>query len=456
MKDQMTIRPHVRAKRTKGSKRLVGDPSARSSPEASPDALRVRRAMPRAVLALIALAGALAATTDGRAAHTDPVGTTYPSQKIVFRDPVSGKTVWRLTTDGTQQGALNTLRDASGMEANHFAPDNKRICYSKKRHANKPAGYYVMDILTGVETYVGPGSNSWGMCAFSKTSNELFFAYFRDGTSGSTRWMEVRAVNLENFATRVLRRFDGAYGGPYLSVNADGTYLAVGFRVPNGDPADFVDDPVYHIILKTTDGSEHPNWRYDLTTPDEYEAGDFPYWHSTNPRIVRIKRDQVLAIWNIDTLEKLPDPKFAGAATRLTGSHACWTVDSEFHFYSRGSTHPDCHPLDAGKGLRTRVVLDRPTEGYPFLYVTEMRHVASPGVYPAGTTDVVALHYTYNRTVNGDVRFGHPHPHFSRDGRYVLWATPVTNLSKGTPPGGGGDSVYKSDIFVVVLNDGPD
>ena len=452
----MTAGPHVRARRRMRSKsaRTAG-PSVRRSPRVSSGMLTVRTATPRAVLALIVLVGVVVRPADGQAARTDPVGTTYPSQKIVFRDPVSGKTVWRLTTDGTQQGALNTLRDASGMEANHFAPDNKRICYSKKYHANKPQGYYVMDVLTGVETYVGPGSNSWGMCAFSKTSNELFFAYFKGGTSSSTRWMEVRAVNLGTFATRVLRQFEGAYGGPYLSVNADGTYLAVGFRVPNGDPADFVDDPVYHIILKTTDGSEHPNWKYDLTTPDEYEAGGFPHWHSTNPRIVRITRDQVLAIWNVDTLEKLPDPKFAGAATTLMGGHACWTVDNEYHFYSRGSAHPDCHPLDAGKGLNTRVVLDRPTEGYPYLYVTEMRNVASPGVYPAGTTDVVALHYTYNRTVNGEIRFGHPHPHFSRDGRYILWATPVTNLSKGTPPGGGGDSVNKSDIFIVVLNDEP-
>ena len=107
------------------------------------------------------------------------------------------------------------------------------------------------------------------------------------------------------------------------------------------------------------------------------------------------------------------------------------------------------------RALSSQGLLGCPNEGYPYLYVTEMKNVASPGVYPTGTTDVVALHYTYNRTVNGDVRFGHPHPHFSRDGKYILWATPVTNLSKGTPPGGGGDSVHESDIFIVVLNDGP-
>jgi hypothetical protein len=44
------------------------------------------------------------------------------------------------------------------------------------------------------------------MCAFSKTRNELFFGYFKAGTSNSTRWMEVRAVDLGTFATRVLRR----------------------------------------------------------------------------------------------------------------------------------------------------------------------------------------------------------------------------------------------------------
>lgn len=389
-----------------------------------------------------------------RAATTDPVGTTYPPQKIVFQDPLTSRTVWRLTVDGTQQGALNTLRDASGMEANQFAPDNKRICFSKKNHGNKPAGYYVMDILTGVETYVGPGTNSWAMCAFSKNSNELFFAYFNSGTSSTTRWMEVRAVNLTTFSTRVLRRFAGAFGGPYLSVNADGTYLAVGFRVPNGDPADFVDDPVYHIILKTSDGSEHPNWTYDVATPDEYNAGGFPYWHSTDPRVVRLYRDQVLAIWNVDTLAKLPSPVFAGAATTLMGAHSCWTVDNAIHYYSKGSAHPDCHPLDAGKGENTRVVLDRATDGYPYLYVTAMKNAASPGVYPAGTTDVVALHYTYNKAINGDVRYGHPHPHFSRDGKYILWATPVTNLSQGSPPGGVNTvSPYKSDLFVVVLDE---
>jgi hypothetical protein len=348
-----------------------------------------------------------------------------------------------MTVDGTQQGALNVMADSSGMELNAFSQDSTRICYAKTGHPSKPNGMYVMNILTGVETHVAPtGDNKLGSCAFSKTTNEIFYPYTDAGVA-----QEIRAVNLSTYAVRVLQRFDGAdVTNSHISLNSDGSYLSVGFHAHNA---------FFHVMLKASDGTLHPNWKYDVSTPDEDGYGDYGYWHPTNPKLIRVSRDKVRAVWNIDTLAKVSNPTPMGLAWNLPGSHACWTLDGEI-FFSVAAGHPDCYPLDKGKGEETRVVMDRfGGTIYPYLYFTPLKNLAGKGVYPSGVTGVIALHYTNNAEVNGEVRYAHAHPHFSRDGKYILWSSPVTNTSEGSPPGGVGTSPYKVDLFVIPLTDSP-
>jgi hypothetical protein len=388
---------------------------------------------------------------DADAGSSDPVGTKYSSQKIAFKDPVSGKTVWRLTVDGKQNKALNNISDTSGMESNKFSTDSTKICYAKTGHPSKPSGYYVMDIISGIETYVAPiGDLRWGACAFSKTTNELFHVFIFKGSNQSNSYGEIRAVNLSSHFSRVLKRFIGMRGGNIgLSLNKDGNYIATHFGV--GDPELPYTDPAiktYQVILKTSDGAEHPNWKLDISTPDMVAAaGDHGYWHPTKTNAIRAYRDGSLKIWNIDTLKVEPNPVFMGEVKNLYGSHNCQTVDGAIQFHTWG--HADCHPLDAGKGENTRAALDRRQADYPYLYVTAFRNANGYGNYPVGLTDVVAIHYNY---AAGTHNYAHSHPHFSRDGKYLLFASAVNNLVAGTPPGGADNDTYTVDLFIVPLS----
>ena len=95
------------------------------------------------------------------AARAAGPGTQYPSQKVAFADPVTGRTVWRMTTDGAQHGAYQQAAGDQSSESSSFSPDSTRIVYSKNGMADvKPDGVYVMDLASGVETFLAPARPS--------------------------------------------------------------------------------------------------------------------------------------------------------------------------------------------------------------------------------------------------------------------------------------------------------
>jgi Tol biopolymer transport system component len=377
-------------------------------------------------------------STSGRAGTP---GTQYASQKAVFTDPVSGRTVWRMTTDGTQYNALNHIRDASGMEANSFSPNGTKICYIKTSHPAKPDGYYVMDVESGFETYVAPaGNDHWGACEFSKTSNELFHFYVDIGETRASSWAELRAVDLATYTVRTVKRFPEAKAAYGLTVNRDGSYIAVFVGV--GQPKASYKENEVHVVVLQPSGREHPNWKYNpLDPPDTTGAGDHPYWSPVDSKVLRVHRDGKHEIWNIDTLATIQHPMLVGEPG-FHKAHACWTADGAVFFRTWG--HADCHPLDVGLGDRTRVALDRASQ--PYIYVTRMRNANGYRVIPAGTSDVVAVHYGSEK-----LNSSHAHPHWSRDGKYLLFASDVTNTSLGTPPGGGDQNPNSVDLFIVPM-----
>jgi Tol biopolymer transport system component len=377
-------------------------------------------------------------STSGRAATP---GTRYDPQKAVFTDPVSGRTVWRMTMDGTKHNARNFIRDASGMEANSFSPNGTKICYIKSNHPAKPDGYYVMDIESGIETYVAPSGNHYGACEFSKTSDELFYFYVEVGETRASCWAELRAVDLGTYTVRTLKRFPEAKAAYGLTVNRDGSYIAVFVSV--GQPKAPWQENEVHVAVLQPNGTEHPNWKYNpLDPPDMTGGGDFPYWSPVDSKVMRVHRDGKHEVWNIDTLEIMPRPQLLGELGFR--AHACWTADGAVIFRTWG--HADCHPLDVGLGDRTRVALDRQEASHPYIYVTQIRKANRFGVIPAGTSDVVAVHYGYE---NADS--AHAHPHWSRDGKYLLFASSVTNTSAGTPPGGADRNPDSVDLFIVPM-----
>lgn len=392
--------------------------------------------------------------------HAQSPGTTYPSEKVVYTDTTSNKPVWRMTVDGAQSGATNQIRDATGMEANSWSPDGAKICYTKTGHPTKPNGYYVMDIQSGVETYVASGfeqvnfsaeNTRYGACEFSKSSNELFYFYYFMGDGSPNSWLEIRAVNLSTYAFRVLKRFPKANvcaGG--LLQNKDGTYIAVAICT-EPEP-----NRVQHEVLLKPDGTEHANWRFDPASPDA-KPFNFNYWHPTNSKVLRASRDYVSAIWNIDTLVQVINPAIIKVGKpndiKLPFGHASWTMNGATFFYF-GGAHADCHPLDIETGTDTRLGYDRREAGHRNIYLVSISEVMS--TFPnIPDSYIVARHFSNMNSSLDAAHYGHPHPHFSRDGNYLLFQSNCLALDQGIPPSGAGKSLLTVDLFIVPLADAP-
>jgi hypothetical protein len=372
-------------------------------------------------------------------------GTTYQSQKIEFSDPVSGNTIWRLTNDGAEHAVTHSLQDQSGRETYQWSPDGTKICYAKTGHPWKPDGFYFVDVLSGTETYVGPGSRS-GACAFGKLTNELFVGYGRQ--SNTVRESEVRGYDLSSFNCRVVTDFPEGYVGQ-LTLNSDGSHM--GIHLITGPPGVWYGDDRYtfeYVILDVRDSSILPNWQID-NTPDENARGDAFYWHLSDPDYVRAVRNGELGIWNIHTLERIPASSMTMVGTAgIPSAHGCWSADGQLWFWSNG--HVDCHPRDFGTELATRIVIERNGA----LYFSEIwNFLVSPDNLlkterppPWDANALLALTYSANAS-----HFGHPHTQFSSDGKYVAFISDMGNTLQATPPGGVNPGANSTDLFVVVM-----
>jgi hypothetical protein len=144
-------------------------------------------------------------------------------------------------------------------------------------------------------------------------------------------------------------------------------------------------------------------------------------------------------MWNIDTLTALPNPTLVGKSM-IVGSHGCFSADGKTYL-QMSSPHPDCHPTEVGLGERTHVTYDVT----PYLYLSEMQN--APSERPP--QDILAVRYMTSTPNN----FAHPHPHFSRDGKYILLVSPMNSSAQGVPPGGldADTSTVNTDIFIVPL-----
>jgi hypothetical protein len=276
------------------------------------------------------------------------------------------------------------------------------------------------------------------VCEFSKISNELYYFYLNSGSSQSTTWAELRAVDLSTFSYRVLRRFPQVKYATGLTVNADGSLIAVGVGV--GDPKADYNLNEYHFAIVRPDGSSFPGWAFDPADPPDFTgAGEHPYWSPFDPYVIRTK-----GLSNVLTSATLPSPICFGCSQpnmkSFPPSHSCWSMDGEV--VARSGGHPDCHPLDQNRGGQTRIA----RENGAYLYVTTMEKGAGSGTPPSG--DRVAV--TYHKVISGS-NYTHPPPHFSRDGRYLLFLSTVADTSVAAPPGGtNNQGRLVADLFVVL------
>ncbi len=394
--------------------------------------------MKRSLTLVAALTGAMAALA-GPAAAQAP-GTQYPSQKIVFTDPQSGRTVWRMTTDGSQRSAFQAAAGDQSAESRSFSPDSTRIVFAKSGIAPvKPDGVYVMDLASGVETFVAVATWSATPIFARDGSGEIYYQT-RSGTS-----VVIKAVNPTTFVVRTVVSIPNTQWQEKLEVNADGSLLSAHPRMSDGQ---------YRTVVFTPQGAIHANWTASGPTSD-----DGALWSPTDPKWLCANRNGQGRFWHVDTL--------ATKAISCVPAHTTWhpngawyfdtaylkNVDSGAHILTGTGMepiHPNINPAEAALGTGARILAnDRNwfagNTGRPRLYAAPLSEFM-PAVVNGSfriPSRLLAVHYS-----SMENNSAHVHAHWSFDGQYVLWTTDTKDLRDGTPPGGTGGGL---DLFVVPL-----
>jgi hypothetical protein len=376
---------------------------------------------------LLLLAAAALATTAGPGARGEQ-----------YADPLTGRVVRRMTTDGRDLGAINHQGDMSS-EASAFSPDSRSVVFAKCcGRGAAPRGVYVMDVASGKARLLAR-TDLWNPYpVFARDGREVY--YYDQRGHGA----QVMAVSVQTGRTRRVAWFPEADWQEKIEVNADGSLLSVHLRAGG----------VFHTHLLRPDGTPLPGW--DASVP----SGDGGLWNPVHPERLVVRRGGVVRAWNV---RDVSDTSWAWTCQGCDVSHAAWHPNGEHYFTagyvvnsrtgaSLGGTglwpiHPHIRPTDGMRGLDARITADEAPwffsgQGRPRLYAPTLRE-AMRGDF---RRNLVAVHYSSYAT-----NASHPHPHWSHDGRFIFFVSDVQSNRDGWPPGQDGPAKGGVDIFLVDM-----
>ncbi len=384
--------------------------------------------------------------------------TTYPSMRRPYVDPNLGLNAARLTDDN-QNACLQDLSGEQGA-GSPWAPDSIRVCYSKGSGA-KTQGIYVMDIFTGIETFLVGVSYFLAYPVWSRDGSDEI--YFMEQSGSNVR---VKAVHAVTGAVRTI--FSVASNGERqkLGITAGGTYVTAHIK-PSGGGS-------HRTIIARVDGSGIlANW--NINGPS---SGDGSLPHPTDDDLIIASRGtggESGEMWRISTATKVHERNF-----RL--SHACvWGGAGGNFIYQidsgnvvdlddpdspegvvvddggQGAVHPRAFPCDFHLGMACRLIYDEA----PFFYnpATQPRLIiATPEQCNNHGTNhwraegqVVGYHWS-----DSDSNGAHPHPSPSPDGKKILFVTDMKWRAGGEAlwaTGDLGDPNTAISLFVLFLDE---
>jgi hypothetical protein len=365
-------------------------------------------------------------------------GEPLRAARIQYKDPVSGFPVTRLTTDGAREGVINSQGDLSG-EASAFSPDSRSVVFAKCcGRGEEGATIIVLDLAGGPPRALARTAIWNPYPVFSRDGAEVYF-YDRAG-----REVVIQAARTDRRAVRRVAGFPGADWQEKIGVNADGTLLSAHVR-SGGVWRTHIIDPA---------GRPAPGWDPSVPSTD----GDL--WNPVHPERLMGRRGDVMRAWNV---RQPADTSWKWTCQRCDPAHAAWHPDGELYYAGGylvnartgaelGGTgippiHPFFHPLHRERGLDARVTADEAPwffsgRGRPLVYAPTLRQ-ALTGDFRHSPVAVHDSSYRRNSS--------HPHPHFSPDGRYVLFASDVASTREPLPPGQDGPGVGGVDLFLVEV-----
>ena len=383
-------------------------------------------------------------------------GNTIPTQMLSFNDPLSGKAVKRLTTMGKEASVQVYIEDMSS-EGTNWSPDSQYIAFCMRGHPDYPNGVYNVNVNNGTIRYLAPCGDEVTPTTYNKANaNEILYFYSYKPADVSSRWVELRAVNVSTYAVRVIKRYSQAWRGWFANQSYDGKWLF--FVLWHGpDQSDWLNIYKDSVMVNLSTGADHPLFTYstgDTTTGN----CDGAYWNPVN-------KNMVLAIggyYNVDT----------STSTTLTmyTAHSTWHPNGNWIVCTKGMR-------DSGNNLLTPTYdLTYGTCGHPFANPTQASLGWDAKVvcdYTGAGAVLVEVPWSTLRDVpfatwknNASLRIGawygntngvcHPHPQYSPDGSKVCWVSNIAVTGTyGAPPGPNDGLETSCDLFVITLGSTP-
>jgi oligogalacturonide lyase len=360
-------------------------------------------------------------------------GSRLPSEAAGLEDAQTGAAQWQVTQGAAVSHNLYFLSPS-------ILPDRERLVFASYRDGR--ANFYCAPFRGGdiVQLTDADGINGYS-AVFDRRGRTLFYA--RSG--------EVRALDLDTLAERVLATFEGHLGE--LSLNADESFLVAAMRTPRGFSLAVVatDGSGGRIILESPRTLIHPQFHPVDRELIEYAADPAPrMW------LVRADGRDNECLWQHEDTEFLVHETFLGegqslavvrwpyalqrfdlASRRMStiAQFNAWHIapSRDGRFIVCDTTHPDnglqivatasgerqtlCHPASSNRG--SQWVKDR--------YAGPADFAAAAALTGEAETSSSWLEMKTD-TVYGP-QSTHPHPSWSPDERYVCYTSDRT----GTP-----------------------
>ena len=385
-------------------------------------------------------------------------GDTIPTQMLSFNDPLSGKPVKRLTTMGKVEHIRMVIGDMSG-EATNWSPDSQWISFSMEGHSSYNNGVYIVNANTGIIRYLAPCGDVATPTTYNKANpNEILYFYSYKPSEVSDRWLELRAVNVNNYSVRVIKRYSNGWRAQLGNQSYDGKWFY--FAVEHGpDQPNWDDIYKQEVMINLNTSQEHPLWTYD---PNKTEAinPDGAYWNPVTHNKALMKNYKY---YNVDN----------STYTTLSqwGAHNTWHPNGNWIVGDKGIRdinnnlltpsgdtgvygtrgHPFSNPAQASLGWSAKVITDS-VDG-PTAVLFEV---------PWSTLrDVPRATWKNDTSLRAGTWYGnyegacHPHPQYSPDGSKVCFVSNIQSTPYGSPPGANDGLATSSDIFVITLGTSP-
>lgn len=397
-------------------------------------------------------------------------GTRFPAQRLAYRDPLTGREGWRLTTMGKEHGMNVVLGGDRAQENTQWSPDGRWITFSVDLGSRAfPTGVYLLEVRTGAITFLAPSGHDAEDSVFNPANpREVLYVYH--GGEGGSRWIELRAVDIRTCRTRAIRRLGRAWGSTLLTVSANGRWAAL--VALTGDPnAHYTQWIGQQVLINLRTGREHPDFRFDPDLPytpglsSFDDAADGIYWNPKHadwawlqrPVNGRLER----AYMNVETGEWRAS--YHGTAHTALHPNGEWHAGDwgvrDTHNKCLGKEcgqqtpyrtwgHPFANPADGERGMEARIITDDVLTYHGRIQEITFETVCQRAWRSYHDTMEFVVGTTFGVP---EPNRAHPHVQYSPDGRWIAWHSNLRQTNVPAAPGPDDGQKHTTDLFLLKL-----